>query len=67
MGQLDGERGADRVGALFPLTFQFSIVSGVLPSSISFIFGYFLPIVIRSISKYQGGSAMVSDASQRSC
>lgn len=33
---------------------QFSIVSGVLPSTLSFIFGYFLPIIMRRISKYQG-------------
>jgi hypothetical protein len=33
---------------------QFSIVSGVLPSALSFIFGYFLPIIMRRISKYQG-------------
>ncbi|ORX40793.1 hypothetical protein BD324DRAFT_575027 [Kockovaella imperatae] len=32
----------------------FSLVSGVLPSVISFIFGYLLPIIIRRISKYQG-------------
>jgi predicted PurR-regulated permease PerM len=29
-------------------------VSGVLPSVIAVLFGYFLPIVIRKISKYQG-------------
>ncbi|ORY28026.1 hypothetical protein BCR39DRAFT_576859 [Naematelia encephala] len=32
----------------------FSIVSGVLPSIVSFLFGYFLPIILRSISRYQG-------------
>ena len=36
------------------LTAQFSIVSGVLPSAVSFIFGYLLPIIMRKISKYQG-------------
>jgi hypothetical protein len=29
-------------------------VSGVLPSALSFIFGFFLPIIMRRISKYQG-------------
>ena len=29
-------------------------MSGTLPSILSFIFGYFLPIIMRKISKYQG-------------
>ena len=32
----------------------FSIVSGVLPSMVSFVFGYLLPIIIRSVSRFQG-------------
>lgn len=32
----------------------FSVVSGVLPSVVSAAFGYFLPYIIRRISKYQG-------------
>ncbi|EIW65454.1 hypothetical protein TREMEDRAFT_46183, partial [Tremella mesenterica DSM 1558] len=34
----------------------FSIVSGVLPSAVSALFGYLLPIIIRRISKYQGAT-----------
>jgi hypothetical protein len=33
---------------------QFSVISGVLPSVVSALFGYFLPIILRRISKYQG-------------
>lgn len=33
---------------------QFSMVSGILPSVVSALFGYLLPIIIRKISKYQG-------------
>jgi hypothetical protein len=32
----------------------FSLVSGVLPSAISAIFGYVLPIIMRRVSKKQG-------------
>ncbi|OWZ50389.1 hypothetical protein C368_06530 [Cryptococcus neoformans 125.91] len=32
----------------------FSMVSGILPSVVSALFGYLLPIIIRKISKYQG-------------
>ncbi|GHJ86379.1 hypothetical protein NliqN6_2781 [Naganishia liquefaciens] len=32
----------------------FSVVSGVLPSVIQAIFGFFLPILMRRLSKYQG-------------
>ncbi|WVQ86148.1 hypothetical protein IAT38_008316 [Cryptococcus sp. DSM 104549] len=32
----------------------FSVVSGVLPSVVSAIFGYLLPLIMRRISKYQG-------------
>ncbi|KAK4687006.1 calcium permeable stress-gated cation channel, partial [Tremellales sp. Uapishka_1] len=32
----------------------FSLVSGVLPSVVSFIFGFLLPVTMRRISKYQG-------------
>ncbi len=32
----------------------FSLVSGVLPSAISAIFGYFLPMIMRRVSKKQG-------------
>lgn len=34
----------------------FSLISGVLPSVVSAVFGYFLPIIIRRISKYQGAA-----------
>ncbi|KIR52730.1 hypothetical protein I315_04593 [Cryptococcus gattii Ru294] len=32
----------------------FSMVSGILPSVVSALFGFLLPIIIRKISKYQG-------------
>ncbi|ELU41982.1 DUF221 domain-containing protein [Rhizoctonia solani AG-1 IA] len=32
----------------------FSLVSGILPPSISALFGFFLPIIMRKISEYQG-------------
>jgi hypothetical protein len=32
----------------------FSVVSGVLPSTISAIFGFLLPIIMRRLTKYQG-------------
>ena len=51
MGQLDS--GSSRWLRLCSSP-QFSIISGVLPSVVSSIFGYLLPIVIRRISRYQG-------------
>nr|GAT56348.1 DUF221-domain-containing protein [Mycena chlorophos] len=32
----------------------FNLVSGILPSAVSGIFGFFLPIIIRRLSKYMG-------------
>ncbi|KDQ55248.1 hypothetical protein JAAARDRAFT_134456 [Jaapia argillacea MUCL 33604] len=32
----------------------FAVVSGVLPPAVSALFGYFLPIIMRKTSKYQG-------------
>ncbi|KAJ9122705.1 hypothetical protein QFC24_004134 [Naganishia onofrii] len=32
----------------------FSVVSGVLPSAIQALFGFFLPLIMRRISRYQG-------------
>lgn len=47
--QLDKWRNAGNWG-----NWTFSIVSGVLPSLVSLIFGYLLPLIMRKISKYQG-------------
>lgn len=32
----------------------FSVVSGVLPSAIQALFGFFLPLLMRRLSRYQG-------------
>ncbi|KAF8526059.1 DUF221-domain-containing protein [Hysterangium stoloniferum] len=36
-------------------TYFFALVSGVAPPSVSAIFGYFFPMVMRWLSRYQGG------------
>ena len=36
--------------------FTYNLASAVLPPTISAIFGYFLPIVMRKLSKYQGAT-----------
>lgn len=35
---------------------SFSIVSGVLPPAVGAFFGWFLPVAMRSLSRYQGAA-----------
>jgi hypothetical protein len=39
---------------MYSPTRTFSIVSGILPPTISALFGFFLPIIMRRLTKYQG-------------
>jgi hypothetical protein len=34
--------------------FSFNLISGVLPPAVSAFFGFFLPIIMRWLSQYQG-------------
>nr|XP_018259836.1 uncharacterized protein I303_07907 [Kwoniella dejecticola CBS 10117]OBR81994.1 hypothetical protein I303_07907 [Kwoniella dejecticola CBS 10117] len=51
VGFLDTWKNAGQWG-----NWTFSLVSGILPSVISAGFGYFLPFIMRRISKYQGAT-----------